>query len=159
MHSFSKQPIRLSTLSAAVSLALASMAGSTSALAQQAAAESAEPIQKVQVVATRASQQSGIDRKKNAATAMDSIVAEDVGAFPDRNVAEAISRIAGIAVDRGDFGEGVNVAVRALALGCAAAMLAGWLGTQSKGWGSRSRRRAPRRTTACMTDPASSSRY
>ncbi|QBE67312.1 TonB-dependent receptor [Pseudoduganella lutea] len=88
------------------------MAGSTPAVAQQAAAESAEPIQKVQVIATRASQQSGIERKKNAATAMDSIVAEDVGAFPDRNVAEAISRIAGVAVDRGDFGEGVNVTVR-----------------------------------------------
>ncbi|GGY46918.1 TonB-dependent receptor [Pseudoduganella albidiflava] len=113
MHSFTNKPIRLSTLSAAVSLALASMAASAPALAQQGATgAAAEPIQKVQVVATRASQQSGIERKKNAATAMDSIVAEDVGAFPDRNVAEAISRIAGIAVERGDFGEGTSVAVR-----------------------------------------------
>ena len=114
MQPFTMTPARLSTLSAAVSLALASMAASAPAFAQQQAptAASAEPIQKVQVIATRASQQSGIERKKNAATAMDSIVAEDVGAFPDRNVAEAISRIAGIAVDRGDFGEGVNVALR-----------------------------------------------
>ncbi|GGX76528.1 TonB-dependent receptor [Pseudoduganella dura] len=113
MQRFTMKPARLGTLSGAVSLALASMAGSTPAIAQQqAATESAEPIQKVQVVATRASQQSGIERKKNAATAMDSIVAEDVGAFPDRNVAEAISRIAGIAVERGDFGEGTSVAVR-----------------------------------------------
>ena len=51
---------------------------------------------KVQVVGTRASQQSSIERKKNAATAIDSIVAEDVGSLPDRNVGEAISRIAGI---------------------------------------------------------------
>ncbi|HEX8606731.1 MAG TPA: TonB-dependent receptor plug domain-containing protein, partial [Pseudoduganella sp.] len=114
MQPFTMTPARLSTLSAAVSLALASMATSAPAFAQQTdpAAASAEPIQKVQVVATRASQQSGISRKKNAATAMDSIVAEDVGAFPDRNVAEAISRIAGIAVERGDFGEGTSVAVR-----------------------------------------------
>ena len=50
---------------------------------------------------SRASRQSGIERKKNAATAMDSIVAEDVGAFPDRNISEAISRISGVALDRG----------------------------------------------------------
>ncbi|MYN06778.1 TonB-dependent receptor [Pseudoduganella aquatica] len=66
----------------------------------------------VLVVGTRAAQQSGIERKKNAATAMDSIVTEDVGSLPDRNIGEAISRMAGIALDRGDFGEGVNVAVR-----------------------------------------------
>lgn len=64
------------------------------------------------VVSTRKSQQSSIARKKNAATAMDSIVAEDVGSLPDSNVGEAISRMAGIALDRGDFGEGVSVAVR-----------------------------------------------
>ena len=64
------------------------------------------------VVSTRRSQQSAIDRKKNAATAMDSIVAEDVGSLPDRNIGEAISRMAGVSLERGDFGEGVNVAVR-----------------------------------------------
>lgn len=64
------------------------------------------------VVSTRKSQQSSIARKKNAATALDSIVAEDVGSLPDRNIGEAISRMAGVALDRGDFGEGVTVAVR-----------------------------------------------
>jgi TonB-dependent receptor len=71
-----------------------------------------DDVQKVVVVATRASQQSSIERKKNAATAIDSIVAEDVGSLPDRNVGEAISRMSGVALDRGDFGEGVSVAVR-----------------------------------------------
>lgn len=115
MRENTKQVLRLNRLSYAVSVALALMAGNT-AMAQDskpAAAAAAEPeVQKVLVVATRASQQSSIERKKNAATAMDSIVAEDVGAFPDRNVGEAISRIAGIALDRGDYGEGVSVAVR-----------------------------------------------
>jgi TonB-dependent receptor len=107
----------------AVSLALASlMAGQ--ALAQQtttpapAAAQSSNDaaanggdVQKV-VVSTRRSQQSSIDRKKNAATAMDSIVAEDVGSLPDRNIGEAISRMAGVAIDRGEYGEGVSLSVR-----------------------------------------------
>ncbi|MPQ56062.1 TonB-dependent receptor [Duganella sp. FT27W] len=75
-------------------------------------APAAEDIKKVVINGTRASQQSGIERKKNAATAMDSIVAEDVGAFPDRNIGEAISRISGVALDRGDFGEGISVAIR-----------------------------------------------
>lgn len=72
----------------------------------------AQELEKIVVIGTRAAQQSSIARKKGAATAQDSIVAEDVGAFPDRNVAEAISRISGIALDRGDFGEGVTVSVR-----------------------------------------------
>ncbi len=71
-----------------------------------------EPVHQVMVIGTRASQQSSIERKKNAATAIDSIVAEDVGSLPDRNIGEAISRMAGIALDRGEFGEGVSVAVR-----------------------------------------------
>ena len=53
-----------------------------------------------------------MDRKKRAATAMDSISAEDVGKFPDQNVNEAISRVAGVALDRGDNGEGQGISVR-----------------------------------------------
>ncbi|MDP5279951.1 TonB-dependent receptor [Sphingomonas sp. DG1-23] len=64
------------------------------------------------VVGSRASQQSAIGRKKNARTATDSIVADDIGSFPDRNVNEAISRIPGVALSRNEFGEGDSVAVR-----------------------------------------------
>ena len=64
------------------------------------------------VVGTRAAQRTSIERKKRAATAMDSIAAEDVGKFPDQNVNEAISRVAGVALDRGDNGEGQGISVR-----------------------------------------------
>jgi TonB-dependent receptor len=111
--------MRPNRLSFAISLALASLVAGNAALAQEAQAPAKETaasddgkIMKVTVTATRASQQSSIDRKKNAATAMDSIVAEDVGALPDRNIGEAISRMSGVALDRGDYGEGVSVAVR-----------------------------------------------
>jgi TonB-dependent receptor len=127
--------IRPTRLSYAVSLAVASLMAGHAALAQDTPApqdatnaqapaagtgataapqgnnEIASGIATV-VVSTRRSQQSSIARKKNAATAIDSIVAEDVGSLPDRNIGEAISRMAGIALDRGDFGEGVTVAVR-----------------------------------------------
>jgi TonB-dependent receptor len=111
---------RRKPLSYAISIALASFVASNLAagyaVAQEApiadAAVNDAAIEKVVVQGARASQQSGIERKKNAATAMDSIVAEDVGSFPDRNIGEAISRISGVALDRGDFGEGVSVAIR-----------------------------------------------
>ena len=108
---------RKKKISAAVSIALASVVAGNLAMAQEAPgdatiAAAAGDIKKVVINGTRASQQSGIERKKNAATAMDSIVAEDVGAFPDRNIGEAISRISGVALDRGDFGEGISVAIR-----------------------------------------------
>ncbi|HEY0953675.1 MAG TPA: TonB-dependent receptor [Roseateles sp.] len=122
---------RRDRVGAAVSLALALMAHEA-ALAQTAAAPAAaasapaaaakpaevkakapvNELETVLVVGTRQSQQSAINRKKNAATVQDSIVAEDVGAFPDRNIGEAISRIAGVALERGDFGEGVSVDIR-----------------------------------------------
>ncbi|MFP5393170.1 MAG: TonB-dependent receptor, partial [Gammaproteobacteria bacterium] len=110
MRGQSNAAMRRTQLSVAVSLALASLVSNAVAQEQSVAAEG--EVAKVTVVGARASQQSAIDRKKNAATALDSIIAEDVGAFPDRNVGEAISRVAGIALDRGDFGEGVNVSVR-----------------------------------------------
>ncbi|HVZ30649.1 MAG TPA: TonB-dependent receptor plug domain-containing protein, partial [Asticcacaulis sp.] len=51
-------------------------------------------------------------RKKKAKTATDSIVAEDVGQFPDKNIGEAISRIAGVALERGNFNEGESISLR-----------------------------------------------
>ncbi len=71
-----------------------------------------ESEEQIIVVGSRASQQSANNRKKNAKTATDSIVADDIGSFPDRNVAEAISRIPGVALGRNEFGEGADVSIR-----------------------------------------------
>lgn len=63
------------------------------------------------VPGTRKSIASAIGRKKGASTVSDSIVAEDIGEFPDKNVGEALSRITGVQLTR-DFGEGTQVAIR-----------------------------------------------
>ncbi len=63
------------------------------------------------VVGTRASLQSAIARKKNAETTVDSIVADDIASFPDKNIGEALSRVTGVQLTR-DFGEGTQVAIR-----------------------------------------------
>ena len=64
------------------------------------------------MVGSRPRHKSANARNTNARTATDSIVADDIGSFPDRNVGEAISRIPGVALGRNDFGEGETVAVR-----------------------------------------------
>jgi TonB-dependent receptor len=121
MQPHSQERFATKRLTQAVAMALASLVASGSSFAQQAEATqsgaqaSAAPaaaVETVLVVGSRESQRSAIARKKNADTAQDSIIAEDVGAFPDRNVADAISRIAGVAVDRGEFGEGISVSIR-----------------------------------------------
>jgi TonB-dependent receptor len=78
----------------------------------QTPAQQASTVSDVIVVGVRASQQSSIDRKKKASTPTDSIVADDVGSFPDRNINEAISRVAGTALSRNDYGEGEGVSIR-----------------------------------------------
>jgi TonB-dependent receptor len=127
MTPYSNDFFPIKRLTQAVAMAMATLVAGGSAYAQQeAAATTAAPAAKpvpavpdvaagmntVRVVGARESQRSAIARKKNADTAQDSIIAEDVGAFPDRNVADAISRIAGVAVDRGEYGEGISVSIR-----------------------------------------------
>lgn len=65
------------------------------------------------VTGVRASLSSAQSIKQNADQIVDSIVAEDIGKLPDRNVAEALQRITGIQITR-SYGEGSSVAIRGL---------------------------------------------
>jgi TonB-dependent receptor len=118
---------RWTPLSLALSAAMAALAGQ--AQAQQAAAPAAaasaptpapaaakpadkgNQLETVVVTGIRRSIQSAIDRKRNASTVTDSIVAEDIDQFPDKNVGEALSRITGVQLSR-EFGEGSQVSIR-----------------------------------------------
>src|SRR5688572_29898821 len=82
------------------------------AVPQEVAQDDTSQSDAIIVVGSRASQQSANARKRNAKTATDSIVADDIGSFPDRNVNEAISRVPGVALARNEFGEGEGVAIR-----------------------------------------------
>src|SRR5262245_62382650 len=68
----------------------------------------------VVVTGTRASLVESLDRKKGATIVQDSIVAEDLGRFPDANVADSLSHITGITIQRTRGGEGQYVNVRGL---------------------------------------------
>ncbi|WP_260599184.1 TonB-dependent receptor [Sphingomonas endolithica] len=55
-----------------------------------------------------------IQAKRNADTIVDAISAEELGKFPNRNVAEALANIPGVTVGRDGRGEGRSVTVRGL---------------------------------------------
>lgn len=66
------------------------------------------------VTGFRAALNNALNQKRNETAAVDSIVAEDIGKFPDSNLAESMQRIPGVALSRGDGGEGRNISVRGL---------------------------------------------
>jgi TonB-dependent receptor len=57
-------------------------------------------VDEVVVVGVRKALESAMELKKTAETVVDSISATDIGAFPDKSVAEALQRVPGITVSR-----------------------------------------------------------
>ncbi|MFT4089437.1 MAG: TonB-dependent receptor [Asticcacaulis sp.] len=97
----------------AIALIAGALGGGALAQTQtQTPSANTENVTEIVVIGARAAQQSAIQRKKNSDTASDSIIADDVGAFPDSNLSEAISRIAGMGIDRDETGEGVGLTLR-----------------------------------------------
>jgi len=66
------------------------------------------------VTGFRSSLREALAVKRAATGSTDTIVAEDVGKFPESNLAEAMQRLPGVALSRGDGGEGRNITVRGL---------------------------------------------
>jgi TonB-dependent receptor len=66
------------------------------------------------VTGFRASLNEALSLKRRETAAIDSIIAEDIGKFPDGNLAESMQRIPGVALGRGDGGEGRGISVRGL---------------------------------------------
>jgi len=95
-------------LAAAVSLALWSLAAMP-AMAQTADAET--PMQTVEVSGIRASMAKSLSVKKNATANVEVITAEDVGKMPDKNLADSLQRLSGVAV-RTDYDEAEKVSMR-----------------------------------------------
>jgi TonB-dependent receptor len=79
----------------------------------KASEESAEAIEVIEVTGIRSSLKEAQAIKKLADNIIDVLVAEDIGKFPDENVAEALQRISGISVTRKN-GEGQTVTIRGL---------------------------------------------
>ena len=98
-------------LAASISLCLASSL--MPAMAQEADKTKAadKDIEVIQVKGIRGSLIRSMDVKREANGVVDSISAEDMGKFPDTNLAESLQRITGVSVSRSN-GEGSQITVR-----------------------------------------------
>ena len=118
--------IARTTLSRALSAAILGMAA-TGAMAQEqdataqaqagqqaAPAEQVTDLDSVVVKGFRQSLQYSTEAKRDSTGFTDSIFAEDIGKFPDTNIAESLARVPGIQLNRDVNGEGLNIAIRGL---------------------------------------------
>ncbi|TCP31865.1 TonB-dependent receptor [Sphingomonas sp. BK235] len=84
------------------------------ALAQQAAtADAADSAGDIVVTGYRTSLAAARDAKREATIIKETIAASDIAAFPDLNLAEALQRVPGVAINR-EAGEGRRISLRGL---------------------------------------------
>ncbi|MFL6550297.1 MAG: TonB-dependent receptor [Povalibacter sp.] len=76
-----------------------------------AQSQAGENVEEVIVTGLRGSLQQSMETKREAVGVVDAISAEDIGKFPDTNLAESLQRITGVSIDRVN-GEGNAVTVR-----------------------------------------------
>lgn len=73
-----------------------------------------DDVEVIEVKGIRGSVIKSMDTKRSAEGIVDAISAEDIGKFPDTNLAESLQRISGVSIDRNN-GEGQKVTVRGFA--------------------------------------------
>lgn len=118
-HQNRKTPVTLLAFSIGLALqmsaaAYAQEAAQTTDSGQATPAENTvDTLDTVSVTGYRASVERALDIKRGEAGVVDAIVAEDIGKFPDLNLAESLQRIPGVVITR-DAGEGRNISVRGL---------------------------------------------
>ncbi|MBT1063380.1 TonB-dependent receptor [Bowmanella sp. Y26] len=100
---------RVSALALAVTAAVTGFSANVAAQEQTAD----QNIETIQVKGLRASLAKSMNEKRFSAQVVDGISAEDIGKFPDSNVAEALQRVTGVSIDRSG-GEGRFVSIRGL---------------------------------------------
>ena len=74
--------------------------------------EESKPLEELVVYGTRAALQQALQTKRAANSVVDAISAEDIGKFPDKNLAESLQRVPGVTINRGFVGEGNEVSIR-----------------------------------------------
>lgn len=89
------------------------MAAAQTAPADDSAEAEPDPGNEITVTGFRASLDSALRAKREDVGIVDVITAEDIGKFPDTNLAEALQRVPGVVIDR-DAGEGRSITVRGL---------------------------------------------
>ena len=101
---------QLTPVAWAIGLACIAGSFSTPVQAQQPQATSSD-MEVIQVSGIRSSVVRSMNTKRYANAVVDAVTAEDIGKFPDQNVAESLQRITGVSITR-SYGEGERVSIR-----------------------------------------------
>ena len=102
---------KLNLLGCSSLVALSLLGAPTFAIAQDEGDEASSDV--IVVEGIRRSLTNSADIKRNEAGVVDAITAEDIGKFPDANLAESLQRITGVSIDRRN-NEGNQISVRGL---------------------------------------------
>lgn len=111
-----KTPVTLLAVSIGLALQMSAAAHAQEAATDQEQATptgDATNLDTISVTGYRASLEKALDIKRGEKGIVDAIVAQDIGKFPDLNLAESLQRIPGVVITR-DAGEGRNITVRGL---------------------------------------------
>ena len=92
-------------------LFLALMAACNVAYADQKDNQNNDDFEVIEVRGIRSSAAQNLAIKRLSTANVDAITAEDIGKFPDKNVADSLQRVPGVLIDR-DGGEGSRVSIR-----------------------------------------------
>ncbi len=108
----------------ATAVAIALYGSNQTAQAQSTESQNDGVVDEIVVRGYADSLRQALDIKRNSTGFVDAITAEDIGKFPDKNVAEALQRVPGIVINR-EFGEGERVNLRGTAASLTRTLLNG----------------------------------
>lgn len=84
------------------------------AIMAQSVTAQEEQVEEIVIQGIRASLNKALENKRESTQIIDSIVAEDIGKFPDNNVVEALQRVTGVQTTNRASGEVSGVSIRGL---------------------------------------------
>ena len=105
-------PLAASLRFSVISLSVFS-AMNVAAAEQLTDAQAEKDMEVIEVRGIRSSMAENLAVKRLSSSVVDAITAEDIGKFPDKNVADSLARVPGVVIDR-EGGEGSTVSIRGL---------------------------------------------
>ncbi|MEW6994317.1 TonB-dependent receptor [Colwelliaceae bacterium MEBiC 14330] len=107
----STQTFKKGVLASSIAMILAGTSSQAMAAEEAASQVSKDEVEVIEVTGIRGSMKENINAKRFADSVVDVVTAEDIGKFPDKNVADSLARITGVSVSR-EFGEGEQISIR-----------------------------------------------
>jgi TonB-dependent receptor len=78
------------------------------------AADEPAPVEEIIVTGYARALEQATEQKRRKVNIADAVFAEDMGKFPDTNLAESLQRVPGVQIERDETGEGTSVNIRGL---------------------------------------------